>query len=415
MFRKPARETATNVNDANHTLPLMDVADLREPLRVTGLFAGIGGIEEGLRRTGHRSDLLCEIDEGASAVLAARFPEAALHHDVTKLTSLPATTQLVTAGFPCQDLSQAGKTKGIAGARSGLVGEVFRLLRKRRPKWVLIENVPFMLHLGRGEAMEVVVAGLESLGYKWAYRVVDSRSFGVPQRRRRVYLLGSMDEDPRRVLYADNATAPDEPGKERWREAAIGFYWTEGNRGVGWAHDAIPTLKGGSSVGVPSAPAIVLRDGTPRVGTPDIRDAERLQGFPADWTQPAETVVSGRFRWKLVGNAVTVGAAEWIGERLRRPGEYDDSQDPELNRKRGWPAAAYDVGDGRRTPAQLSEWPRRPSSFVALDEFLNYPMKPLSERATRGFHSRASKSGLRIPEPFLDLLEAHANAMAAGS
>jgi len=160
-------------------------------LKTVGLFAGIGGIEVGLSQTGHQTELLCEFDPAAMAVLRARLPEAPLHDDIRTLRELPKDTELVCAGFPCQDLSQAGKTAGISGSRSGLVGELFRLLRKQQVPWVLIENVPFMLQLAKGQAMEVIVAALEDLGYRWAYRVMDSRSFGVPQRRQRVFLLAS--------------------------------------------------------------------------------------------------------------------------------------------------------------------------------------------------------------------------------
>ncbi|MFG3703022.1 DNA cytosine methyltransferase, partial [Micromonospora sp. NPDC047620] len=157
---------------------------------MVGLFAGIGGLELGLSAHGWRTELLCEIDPGARAVLSARFPEVETHADVTRLRGLPAGTELVAAGFPCQDLSQAGRTAGITGERSGLVDEVFRLVRRKRgPRWLLIENVPFMLQLGRGQAMRHITAALEELGYTWAYRVVDARAFGLPQRRQRVLML----------------------------------------------------------------------------------------------------------------------------------------------------------------------------------------------------------------------------------
>lgn len=129
----------------------------RRSLRVVGLFAGIGGIELGLSRAGHESLLMCEIDRTARAVLDARFPEVRKHDDVTTLERLPRETDLVAAGFPCQDLSQAGKTAGIAGSRSGLVGEVFRLLERTRVPWLLLENVPFMLQLAKGQALDVII------------------------------------------------------------------------------------------------------------------------------------------------------------------------------------------------------------------------------------------------------------------
>src|SRR5204862_466825 len=97
--------------------------------------------------------------------------------------------------------------------------------------WVLLENVPFMLHIGKGAAIRRVLGRLTKLGYRWAYRVVDSRAFGIPQRRERLYILGSLDEDPRNVLFADDAGPPRPPRTDTGR--ACGFYWTEGNKGTG--------------------------------------------------------------------------------------------------------------------------------------------------------------------------------------
>jgi DNA (cytosine-5)-methyltransferase 1 len=366
-----------------------------------GLFAGIGGIELGLARAGHEPLLLCEIDRGARAVLDARLPDVDKHDDICTLRALPARTELLVAGFPCQDLSQAGQTRGIAGARSGLVAEVFRLLSHARVPWVVLENVPFMLQLARGQALEVIVQTLEELGYRWAYRVVDARAFGVPQRRRRVFLVASLSDDPRGVLFADERGAPVEEARKS--ELACGFHWTEGVRGLGWAVDAIPTLKGGSSVGVPSPPAIWLPDG--RFVTPDIRDAERLQGFPADWTAPAAQVVKPGMRWKLVGNAVCVPVAAWLGKRLLDPGPFELPDPLPLRPHGAWPTAAWNVGTGRFS-ADLSEWPRRVAR-KDLVRFLEWPGKPLSPRATAGFLKRTEVASLRFPPGFLDALRVH--------
>lgn len=394
---EPVRPTASTIPAA--------VPTIREPMMVAGLFAGIGGIELGLARSGHVTQLLCEIDDGALAVLDARFPEIPKHTDVATLERLPEGTQLVTAGFPCQDLSQAGKTKGIRGARSGLVGEVFRLLHAQRVPWLLIENVPFMLQLAGGEALGVIVAALEDLGYHWAYRVVDSRAFGLPQRRRRVYMVASLHDDPRTVLYADDVGDRPDPPKAGWRSAACGFYWTEGLRGLGWTHDAVPTLKGGSAIGIPSAPAIVMPDG--RIGTPDIRDAERMQGFEPGWTEPVERLKKSGFRWKLVGNAVSVDAAEWIGRRLRKPGAYNEANDAALETSSGaWPTAAYNLAGRRMVPAAMSEWPME-TKRQPLADFLSHEVKPLSVKAARGFHGRAIKAKLTFPPGFPDLVKSH--------
>lgn len=374
---------------------------------VVGLFAGIGGLEHGLHDHGWRTELFCENDPAAQAVLTHRFPGVDLVSDVAKLRALPQDTEMVTAGFPCQDLSQAGRTTGIHGERSGLVEHVFRLVRRRRgPRWLLIENVPFMLQLDRGRAMQHLTAALEELGYAWAYRVVDARAFGRPQRRWRVLMLASRTEDPREVLFGQDSVE-QEPGDPDTR--ACGFYWTEGTRGLGWAVDAVPTLKGGSAVGIPSPPAVRLTGGKGLV-TPGITDAEWLQGFDRDWTLPAlegAGVRAGQ-RWKLVGNAVSALMSAWLGQRLAHPIPYDGAQDQPLQASDSWPKAAWGR-QGVAHRAEMSMWPVQ-MPYHHLEENLAEP-RLLSARATAGFLRRARKSNLRFAPGFLDDVEKHLIAM----
>lgn len=366
-------------------------------LKSVALFAGIGAIEHGLRRAGHSTELFCEIDQSARNVLERRFSDVPIVEDVKSLKTLPAS-DIVAAGFPCQDLSQAGRTKGINGSNSGLVRELFRLLQvaKRKPAWIILENVPFMLSLDCGKAMAMIIDTLEELGYQWAYRTIDSRAFGLPQRRRRVFLLASRSEDPRAVLLNDDAAEPNAPLVAR---VPHGFYWTEGNSGLGWAIDAIPPLKGGSRLGIPSPPAIWFPKER-RLYTPDIRDAERLQGLPAGWTngQPEEEG-AGRARWRLVGNAVSVPVAEWIGRRLLDHREYQENGSKPLCNSDRWPRAAWGR-KGKVYEAHVSEWPVR-RKYQGLDEFLRYPLQHLSARATAGFLKRITNSTLKVDKAFV--------------
>lgn len=380
----------------------------RSVQQVASLFSGIGGIELGLRAAGLETTLQCEIWDSARAVLKSRFKACTIKDDVTSLTSLP-TVDLVAAGFPCQDLSQAGQTKGIKGKNSSLINHVFSLIERKRtkPKWILLENVPFMLQLDQGKAMSTLVRRTEKLGYRWAYRVVDARAFGLPQRRRRVVFLASRAGNPCDVLLADSVCPLQfEDGTGN----AHGFYWTEGNTGLGWTNDGVPTLKGGSTIGIPSPPAIWLRKERAIV-TPDICDAERLQGFPANWTQPASEVGRASHRWKLVGNAFPVPIGAWLGKRLLTPKKYQLGDDCSYDRKTPWPSAAWG-SEGQAYVSTATEWPVR-RKYKPLDSFLKYPVKPLSIKASAGFYSRATASSLRFHPEFLDDVHEHLMTMEA--
>jgi DNA (cytosine-5)-methyltransferase 1 len=388
-----------------------DLMSSGSPVRVAGLFAGIGGIELGLARSklAAQTELLCESWDPAQKVLANRL-DADLHTDVRTLGSLPMSVDMVTAGFPCTDLSQAGRTAGIKGSQSGLVSHVFDLLEHRqavgRPvRWLVIENVANMLALDRGEGMRYLVGRMEDLGYRWAYRVVDSRFTGVPQRRRRVLLVGSPSEDPRGVLFSDDA---GEPTDRRYRSDAFGFYWTEGLSGLGWARDAVPTLKGGSTVGIPSPPAIWVPDAETagrRMVLPGVEDAEALQGFPRGWTSAADLGRRNGPRWKLVGNAVTVGVARWLGDRIAEPGDY--SIDEQIWTPSGsWPTAAWGE-DGKVFKVDISEYPRLDRYHHLRDVVDVDRATTLSPRGARGFWSRLERSNLGRHPGFREAVAEH--------
>lgn len=375
-----------------------------------GLFAGIGGIEKGFAKVGITTQLLCENDPLAQTVLRAHFPDSLLTGDIRLLRALPKA-DVVAAGFPCQNLSLAGNNHGIAGAQSGLINEVFRLLRKARPapRWLVLENVPFMLWQKKGEAIRYITDALTELHYRWAYRVVDARAFGLPQRRRRVLLVASKVEDPRTVLFREESSdiAINDDGF-----VPCGFSWTEGRGGLGWAINGVPTLKGGSALGIPSPPAIWFRQ-SDSLATPDIRDAERLQGFPAGWTDvtTADQRTRPSLRWKLVGNAVSVPVAKWLANSLLNPLPLDEPLKPTRWTRDVWPNAAWG-GKTAVHPVTISEWPiRRP--YVGIGDFLQYPLKALSARATAGFLQRARAGTLNFAEGFLESVEVHLARMSS--
>lgn len=389
---------------------------------VVALFAGIGGLELGLHRSGrYHTEMAVELMPEARACLVERFGLREGHSALEDVTDsalpskLPSRIHVLTAGFPCQDLSQAGKLAGIQGARSGLILHVLDILERRpepgRPDWLLLENVAFMRHIGGGDAMRFVLDRLTQLGYAWAYRQLDTNAFGLPQRRSRVYFVACKfgQGDPRAVLLSDDATRPAKPSGPTWEDGmACGFYWTEGNRGVGWGFDAVPALKGGSTVQIPSPPAIVHP--TEGLVLPTIEDAEALQGFDRGWTEPAigkGRDRNGRMRWYLVGNAVSVPVSQWIGARLTKPRPYPEARVERCRPFSGsrWPSAAWRVEPGEPVmQAPASDWPLdqvtrdelglKTQSLGELLAESSAPRTPLSERAARGFMMRFERSSL---------------------
>lgn len=168
-------------------------------LTVVSLFDGIGGFPLAFERAGARTVATVEIDKAAAAVSARHFPDAHQFDDVTKVTGddlravgFVPERGIITAGWPCQDLSVAGRRAGLAGSRSGLWWEVVRLLEETHSRWFVGENVPGLLSSNGGRDMAAVVGALGELGYGFAYRVLDAQWFGVPQRRRRVFFVGHL-------------------------------------------------------------------------------------------------------------------------------------------------------------------------------------------------------------------------------
>ncbi len=265
-----------------------------------------------------------------------------------------------------------------------------------------------MLPLDGGRAMHHLVSELEQRGYAWAYRLVDSRFTGVPQRRQRVLLVASRTEDPRGVLLADDA---GEPGSEHYSSDAFGFYWTEGLRGLGWAQDATPTLKGGSTIGIPSPPGIWIPDAPlgRQLVTPSIEDAEELQGFNRGWTQAAQADGRKSARWKLIGNAVTTGVAAWLGRRLAEPGSYDPAEAEPLRTGDRWPGAAWGA-NGQQWISQVSMWPEQQPYRHLLDLLDHSRLTPLSYRAAAGFLERTQRAKLRFDPDFILAVKNHVSA-----
>lgn len=360
-------------------------------INYASLFSGIGGFEIGLAEN-FFAVLQNEIDANVQIVLKAHFPDIPLHSDIQDLEAERlSSADMIVGGFPCQDVSIVGGQRGMIGGRTVLVEHVFRLAEINRPDWILLEIVQSIRFVHGGRALLHILNRSEELGYRWAYRTLDSRSFGLAQRRRRFYFLASRVSDPYEVLFAEAGPQLEKPLLRVDRP--LGFYWTEGKAGHGLTEDAIPPLKAGSAIGIPSPPAVLFPDG--RVCTPSIETAEQLQGFPSGWTEAA----TERSRWTLIGNAVCPPVVKWIASKFKDPikRRFPHALFPENT---PLPLAAFGSQKNGRMAVDISESPDNPQ-FGSLTEAKDYTWSPISSRALSGFYNRAMGSNLRYPSGFL--------------
>ena len=162
-------------------------------MKFGSLFTGVGGFDLGFERAGMQCLWQVEIDKHCNEVLEEHFPKVERFTDVKKVGKQKLKpVDLICGGFPCQDLSIAGKRVGFDGERSSLWFEFERIIAEMQPKWVVIENVFGLLSSKKGRDFGFILSALDELGYCVAWRVFDSQFFGVPQRRRRVFIVGSL-------------------------------------------------------------------------------------------------------------------------------------------------------------------------------------------------------------------------------
>lgn len=160
-------------------------------MKVLSLFSGIGGFDLGFERAGMEIVGMCEIDKHAQKILKRHFPNATLHTDVKEVHYERGTVDVICGGFPCQDISVAGKRRGLDGERSGLWFEFARIIDEAQPKWVVIENVPGLFSSDNGRDLATIIQWLANRGYGVGWRVLDSQGFGLAQRRKRVFIVAS--------------------------------------------------------------------------------------------------------------------------------------------------------------------------------------------------------------------------------
>lgn len=231
-------------------------------LKVLDLFSGIGGFSLGLERTGgFETVAFCEIEEFPRRVLAKHWPEVPCYHDVRELTAARLAADgiavdVITGGFPCQDLSTAGKQAGMgSGTRSGLFSEIIRLAREIRPEYIVMENVANLLSGPSeqpGRWFGRVLGDLAELGYDAEWQNIRAAALGLPHERQRAWVVAYPAEVGRNVFRHSSTAALLRQGLSYQEQS--GYRWERETSGhslerVGWSVE--PSIRG-SNDGLPT-------------------------------------------------------------------------------------------------------------------------------------------------------------------
>lgn len=306
-------------------------------MNVGSLFSGVGGLDLGFERQGFSISWACDKEKSCRKILAKHFPNTTIYEDVRTIDPLKASpVDVVIGGFPCQDLSTGGQRKGLAGERSGLFYEFIRIVRDMptRPSFVVVENVPGMLTSNNGRDFGVV---LNEMVKQWspksiAWRLLDSRFFGVPQRRERVFVVADLGgerasevldlkTDMRRDTRARTTTGKNSVSTfnplfdeyvEHYPQPIRKSRKAQSNKDFEtWVETEYSNTLNLFDVGQRSSVLVLENPNVVRYLTP--LEWERLQGFPDGWTEG----LSDRARYCQMGNAVTVNVAEWVAKRIK--------------------------------------------------------------------------------------------------
>jgi len=342
-------------------------------VKVVSLFSGIGGFEKGMLQANPDTEIVfaSENDKYARQIYTKQFGGEHLHGDITKINEADVPNHdILCGGFPCQDVSIAGKRTGLCGARSGLFFEIIRILREKQPNLVFLENVAGLLSCNRGWDFAKVLIELEKVGYDCEWQVCNSKNHGVPQNRERVFIIGHLarPERSRSKIFPIRESGKLLNTKEPTVSCLDANYYKgvaqqartvvlcdsgQGRKGqiriehiaplranTGAAHNNIvihSTSPRSSTSGKGGTEHLSRADGTTycldaannlavemygkvRRLTPD--ECEKLQGFPPGWTSEGIDThgnvvkISDTQRYKCIGNAVTTNVVEFISKRI---------------------------------------------------------------------------------------------------
>ena len=288
---------------------------------INSFFAGIGGFDVAFEKCGFSTELLCEINPFCNQILNRHWPNVQKADDINMITDeeIP-DSDVWCGGFPCQDISVArgaSERLGLKGQRSGLFYRFAELIEAKRPEVVIIENVAGLFTSNKGRDFGVILQTLSSLGYGVAWRLLNSRYFGVPQSRTRVYLCCWRNSPIKalKVMFDQNGAA--KPKNERTD------FITEESKPK--EYPKVPKVayclaaSSGRHTGTDwSRTYVVCNNGVRRLSPVE---SERLQGFPDNWTSPSKESINDEnintLRYTAIGNAVSVPVVKWIVNKVK--------------------------------------------------------------------------------------------------
>jgi DNA (cytosine-5)-methyltransferase 1 len=279
----------------------------RMPMTFGSLFAGIGGFDLGLERAGMTCKWQVETDDYASRVLAKHWPDVPRHDDVRTFPTAARdwAVDVICGGFPCQDISIAGKGAGLAGARSGLWYEFARIIGELRPRYVIVENVAALLTRGMG----TVLGDLSALGYDAEWHVVPASAVGAPHRRERVWIVAHAIGFSNAVR--GNGSTREEGMDGRRLHAGGG----QRNRGEGCARQAGQGACDVADAYHQGEPDVSFHDVT-RSGVPKLAGGDGWWSAEPNVGRVAYGVPSRVDRLRCLGNAVVPQVVEVIGRAI---------------------------------------------------------------------------------------------------
>lgn len=287
-----------------------------------------------------------EVDPFCCRLLARRYPNVVNFGDITTARQWPSVDVLV-AGTPCQSFSVAGNRRGLQDARGRLSLAFASIVKQSQPQAFIWENVAGVLSSNGGRDFAAFLHALSECRYGLAWRVLDLRGFGIPQRRRRVYVVGILGDRqrPAEVLFDDGANSGNASPTAKARKGSPKILGWNGDETPKFGAEVMPTLRasqGGEGVG------ILWSDGMRRL---TVNEWERLMGFPVDYTKGAGTASQ---RKKALGNAFPPPVLAWIGRRLatviqpkQLPAKAQSSQILTLQRISSSLAAMSEVDDAK--------------------------------------------------------------------